>query len=150
MLFTLVLILNTALVITTILIHYEALYHLAKHLPHLKKIAPRYRVLLGVCVIFVCHVIEIWIFALGYYGTPKINGMGSLVGNISGNGTFMDCVYLSFVTFTTVGYGDIVALGYLRYLTGVEALTGLVLITWSASFLFLEMQRYWPISRHED
>jgi hypothetical protein len=32
----------------------------------------------------------------------------------------------------------------LRHLTGIEALTGLVLITWSASFLFLEMQRYWP------
>jgi hypothetical protein len=33
--------------------------------------------------------------------------------------------------------------GYLRYLTGVEALTGLILITWSASFLFIEMQKYW-------
>ncbi|HHO59743.1 MAG TPA: two pore domain potassium channel family protein, partial [Thiotrichales bacterium] len=29
------------------------------------------------------------------------------------------------------------------YLTGIESLTGLVLITWTASFLYYEMQRYW-------
>jgi hypothetical protein len=28
-------------------------------------------------------------------------------------------------------------------LTGLESLTGLVLITWTASFLYYEMQRYW-------
>jgi hypothetical protein len=28
-------------------------------------------------------------------------------------------------------------------LTGIEALTGLVLITWTASYLFIEMQKYW-------
>ncbi len=50
------------------------------------------------------------------------------------------------MTFTTVGYGDIVAHGHLRYLSGLEALTGFVLITWSASFLFLEMQKYWPLN----
>jgi hypothetical protein len=59
----------------------------------------------------------------------------------------LDCVYLSFITFTTVGYGDLVAHGYLRYLTGIEALTGLILITWSASFMFLEMQKDWPDAR---
>jgi hypothetical protein len=33
--------------------------------------------------------------------------------------------------------------GELRYLTGLEALTGLLLIPWPASFLYLEMTRYW-------
>jgi hypothetical protein len=56
---------------------------------------------------------------------------------------------LSFVTYTTVGYGDLVAGGYLRYLTGVEALTGLILITWSASFLFIEMGKYWRVSKNK-
>ncbi len=146
----LVFLLNIALVLITILIHYETLYHLATLLPTLKKIAPRYRVLFGVCVIFVCHVFEIWIFALGYYGTLQFNELGSLVGVHSVSGQFLDCVYLSFVTFTTVGYGDLVAEGYARYLTGVEALTGLILITWSASFLFIEMQKYWNTSNHHD
>ena len=57
---------------------------------------------------------------------------------------FTDTLYFAFVTGLTLGYGDIEAVGMLRHLTGIEALTGLVLITWSASFLFLEMQRYWP------
>ena len=146
--FALVFFLNTILVLITILIHYEALYHLANFLPKLKRLTPRYRVLLGVCVIFVCHVFEIWIFALGYYGTLHLNGMGVLKGDYSPDGAFLDCVYLSFITFTTVGYGDLVAQGYVRYLTGLEALTGLVLVTWSASFLFIEMQKYWNISKH--
>jgi hypothetical protein len=30
-----------------------------------------------------------------------------------------------------------------RILAGMEALVGLVLITWSASFTFLKMQIYW-------
>jgi hypothetical protein len=33
--------------------------------------------------------------------------------------------------------------GSVRLLAGVEALNGLLLIAWSASFLYLEMERYW-------
>jgi hypothetical protein len=133
---------NSLLVLTAILLHYEVLYQLARRLPEVR-IAPRYRVLLGVGVIFIAHVIEIWLFALGYLISLRVEGIGGLVGEPSGQGALMDYVYLSFITFTTVGYGDLVVHGYLRYLTGVEALTGLILITWSASFLFLEMQKDW-------
>ena len=55
----------------------------------------------------------------------------------------MDCAYFSFTIYTTLGFGDIVPHGNMRYLTGLESLTGLVLITWSASFLYYEMQRHW-------
>jgi hypothetical protein len=77
----------------------------------------------------------------------QFDGMGGLTGVASGHGLLLDYVYLSFITYTTVGYGDVVANGYLRYLTGIEALLGLLLITWSASFLFLEMQKYWSSSK---
>ena len=30
-----------------------------------------------------------------------------------------------------------------RFLTGTESVSGFILITWSASFLFLEMQEFW-------
>ena len=138
-------IVNALLAFIVILLHYEALFQLDKHLPRIEHIAPRFKVLLGVGAIFLAHVIEIWIFALGYYLTLQFPVMGGLSGELSGHGTLLDCAYLSFVTFTTVGYGEIFANGYLRYLTGVEALTGLILITWSASFLFIEMQKYWTI-----
>ena len=52
-------------------------------------------------------------------------------------------LYWSAVTFVTVGFGDIVPTGPLRLLAGMEALTGFVLITWTASFLYLEMNRLW-------
>ena len=69
------------------------------------------------------------------------SGWGSLEGNF--DGSLLDCVYFSFTVYTTVGFGDIEPLGYIRYLTGIESLAGLVLITWTASFLYLEMQRHW-------
>ncbi|MDO9023196.1 potassium channel family protein [Zwartia sp.] len=141
MLFTIAFALNTTLMIATILLHYESLYYLDKTLKRLSHIKPRVKVLIGVGIIFITHIVEIWLFGLGYFLSLYIDGMGEIVGQ-TGN-LFLDCVYLSFITYTTVGYGDIVAQGSIRYLTGVEALTGLILITWSASFLFLEMQRYW-------
>ena len=45
--------------------------------------------------------------------------------------------------YTTLGFGDLVPLGPIRHMTGSESVAGLVLITWSASFTFLEMQRFW-------
>lgn len=150
MLLLLAFLLNTLLVSGAILIHYEVLFLLDRKLPTMKHIAPRFRVLFGVGVIFLTHVLEIWLFALGYFLSLKIDGMGTVVGTTAGHGFFLDCVYLSFITFTTVGYGDFVAQGYVRYLTGVEALTGLILITWSASFLFIEMQKYWTDAKRDN
>ena len=143
MLLIVALIVNASLALLAILLHYEALFQLDRLLPRLAHIAPRFRVLVGVGSIFIAHVLEIWLFAIGYYLTLQFPMMGGLVGNLSGHGILLDCAYLSFVTFTTLGYGEIVAQGYLRYLTGVEALTGFILITWSASFMFIEMQKYW-------
>lgn len=134
---------NTAVVALTMLIHYEALFWLSKKLPKLCQIRPRLQVLVGALCIFLVHVFEIWLFALAFYLSSMVEGMGRLSGNLLDNGGLLDCVYLSFVTFTTVGYGDVIAEGRLRYLGGIESLTGIVLITWSASFLFVEMQRNW-------
>ncbi len=36
-------------------------------------------------------------------------------------------------------------MGNLRFLSGLEALTGLVLIAWTASFTFIEMQQLWKM-----
>ncbi len=141
MLLSLTFLLNSLLVAATILMHYEVLSFLDRKLPHLAHVSTRLRVLVSVGIIFISHVVEIWLFGLGYFAMLHLDGMGAIHGETQS--LFMDCVYLSFVTYTTVGYGDIFVNGYIRYLTGVEALTGLILVTWSASFLFLEMQKYW-------
>jgi hypothetical protein len=55
--------------------------------------------------------------------------------------------YYSAITYTTLGFGDIIPLGPLKILTAMEALMGLGFITWSASFTFLEMQKLWNLNR---
>jgi|TARA_B110000263_G_scaffold166678_1_gene145111 hypothetical protein len=59
------------------------------------------------------------------------------------DGSLIDCVYFFFTNYTALGYGDIEPLGNIRFLAGLEALTGLSLITWSASFMFIEMKKIW-------
>lgn len=136
-------VLNALVAPLAIVFYHEVLYRLNNAMPAIKHIHACYRVLIVVGMIFIAHIIEIWIFALAYYFMLKFPNLGSVTGAASDHGLLLDSVYLLFVTYTTVGYGDIVVDGYLRYLTRIEALTGLILITWSASFLFIEMQKYW-------
>ena len=42
-----------------------------------------------------------------------------------------------------MGFGEIWPTGAVRFLAATEALAGFVLITWSASFTYLEMERFW-------
>jgi hypothetical protein len=51
--------------------------------------------------------------------------------------------YYSAVTYTSLGFGDLTPTGTLRLLSAVEVLTGVVLVAWTASFLFLVMQKIW-------
>ena len=131
---------NCLVVALVVMIHYECLYRLTRLLPVLT-LAHRYRLVVGVFGAMIAHVVEVWIFGVAYYFMHRHEDWGVLRGNFEGS--LLDCVYFSFTVYTTVGFGDIEPLGDLRYLTGIESLTGLVLITWTASFLYLEMQRYW-------
>ena len=135
-----VVLINCLVVATAVLVHYEFLYRITLYIPRMG-IKHRYRIVVGVFGSMIAHSIEIWIFALVYYWMHHSPDWGVLTGNF--DGSLMDCVYFSFTVFSTVGFGDIAPSGNLRFLTGIESLTGLVLITWSASFLFFEMQRYW-------
>ena len=131
---------NLFVIALAVMIHYEFLHQVTRLMPRVK-IPHRFRIVMGVFVALTAHAVEVWIFAISFFLMHEADGWGYLEGNFAG--TLMDCVYFSFTTFTTLGTGDIVPHGDLRYLTGLESLTGLVLITWSASFLYLEMTRYW-------
>ncbi|MDO8372386.1 MAG: potassium channel family protein [Pseudomonadota bacterium] len=131
---------NIAVVSIAVIIHYECLLRLTLLLARVK-IRHRLRILLGVGGALLAHAVEVWVFAFAYYFMHHAQSWGGLTGNF--NGSLMDCVYFSFTTFTTLGFGDIQPTGDLRFLTGIESLTGLVLITWTASFLFVEMQKFW-------
>ena len=135
-----VVLVNLFVIGVAVMIHYEFLHQVTLLMPRVR-IPHRFRIVMGVFVALTAHAVEVWIFAVSFFLMHKAEGWGHLEGNFAG--TLLDCVYFSFTTYTTLGTGDIVPHGDLRYLTGLESLTGLVLITWSASFLYLEMTRYW-------
>ena len=131
---------NTFLVATVVVIHYELLRFLSILIPRLK-IKNRLRVIIGVFGTICAHIIEVGLFGIAIYLMIHYGDFGSLAGNFEGS--LEDCVYFSFTNYTTVGYGDIEPFGSIRFLAGLEAITGLSLITWSASFMFMEMTQFW-------
>jgi voltage-gated potassium channel len=50
-------------------------------------------------------------------------------------------VYFSLVTYATVGYGDIVLNEQYRLLGGIEALAGVLMMSWSTAMLIGSVQR---------
>jgi hypothetical protein len=131
---------NMLLISLVVMLHYEFLHRTTLLIPRLR-MPHRFRIILGVFFALTAHAVEVWIFALSYYFMHHAHGWGHLEGNF--DGSLLDCAYFSFTMYTTLGIGDIAPKGELRFLTGLESLTGLVLITWTASFLYLEMTRYW-------
>jgi len=127
-------------VVIAIVLHYEALGILTVWLRHIR-LPPRPRILLLIFAVLGAHIVEIWVFGAGYYLLTSSAGHGALLSDHPIG--FLDSIYFSAVCFTTLGLGDVVPVGAIRFLTGTEALTGFVLITWSASFAFLEMQKFW-------
>lgn len=131
---------NILVVMVVVSVHYEFLYHAYQLIPKMP-FNPRFRILFGVGTALVAHTVEVWIFAVVYYLLILNGHFGGLEGHF--NGEFLDCVYFSFTTFSTLGFGDIYPVGDIRYITGISSLTGMVLVSWTASFLYIEMQKLW-------
>lgn len=128
------------LVGASVALHYEALEQLNRRMPYWD-LARHPRILVMILNILAVHVFEIWVFGIGAYLMLQHPQFGEIVGMESIK--LLDAIYLSATTYTTVGYGDLSPTGSIRFLYGSESLTGLVLITWSASFTYLEMGRFW-------
>lgn len=136
----LIMIINSFLVGAAVLIHFEVLNWLSLTIPKLP-VNRRLSILFGIFGALIAHVVEVWLFAFGIYGLVVSHHFGELQGAIGE--TLLDCVYFSFTCYTTLGFGDIHPVGNIRFLTGLEALTGVVLIAWTSSFMFIEMQKFW-------
>jgi hypothetical protein len=143
---------NWIVVVTTIAIvllcvglHFEVLSNCGRFVARVSQ-RRRPRVLVLILVILSTHVAEIWLFAFGYYFLVGLGGFGTLRGIVEVTG-LPDYAYFSAIVYATVGFGDLTPTGAIRFMAGMEALTGFVMITWSASLTFLEMQRDWPPAR---
>ena len=101
----------------------------------------RFRNLLPIVLALIAtHVVEIILFGAMHAFAEWVSG-ATLQGDF--DGSMGDRFYFSAVTYTTVGFGDIVPGRGLRIFCACEALAGLILVGWSVSFTFLVMQARW-------
>jgi len=128
------------LIVATTLMHYEVLSGLTRALERLRW-PGRAKLVVAVLGCFVGHGAEILLYGAGYWLLIATAGHGTLGGSATPD--LGSALYFSAETYTSLGFGDVVPSGPVRLLAGVEALNGLLLIGWSASFLYLEMERYW-------
>jgi voltage-gated potassium channel len=84
-------------------------------------------------IVFALHTVEIIIWAGAYLALVPVHELAS----------FEEAVYFSFVTFTTLGYGDITLSEGFRLLSGIEALNGIILVGWTTAMIFSVVQHIW-------
>lgn len=90
--------------------------------------------LVSTVVVLLClHIVEVVIWAVLFLQVLPADATWNLE----------KAVYFSFVTFTTLGYGDITLGPEWLLLSGIEALNGILLVGWSTAFLFAVLQRIW-------
>jgi hypothetical protein len=109
------------------------------------RVLPRFqrhsRVAVGIMVLIAvfAHLLEIWVFSVA------ILVLGSWTNRAFAEELQLDgfdAFYYSAVSYTSLG-AEPLRESSLRMLTAIEALVGLILITWTASFVFIVMQRTW-------
>ena len=127
-------------IVITVMIHYEGLHYFTNWMIH-NRLKPRFRIVVLIYGLLILHAMEIFIFGVALWWLGQMPGYGTLLSTqISSLGDF---VYFSSTVYSTLGFGDLVPTGPIRFMAGMESVTGLLLITWSASFTYLEMVRYW-------
>jgi hypothetical protein len=128
-------------VILAVLSHYEGLRLFTRWMSR-TQLRPRLRIVVMIYGLLLLHSLEIWVFGIGYWALSGELGYGMITGETD-MAILVDYVYFSATVYSTLGFGDLLPSGPLRLMVGVESVTGLLLITWSASFTYLEMIQYW-------
>jgi Ion channel len=138
---------SLALAIICVLVHYEAFRAVANSAISARQAGfpSRGRLLLVIFGALVAHTVEISIYSIVFWALHGYRYLGQIVGEVSGG--WIDFLYFSITNYTTLGVGDIHAEGPMRLVASSEALTGLVLLSWTASFTYLSMDNFWKQQR---
>src|SRR4028118_884686 len=106
---------GTGVVITTKLFKHEE-----RHLKGRRLAFREFRLMVPMALcLFGLHIVEIYVFAAFFFAFAQV-------------GTFADALYASAAAYTTLGIAE-GALGDLKLIGAFEALTGFLLIGWSAT-----------------
>lgn len=84
-------------------------------------------------ILLLLHVLEISLWSSVYLMLPDLDELS----------TFEEAAYFSTVTFSSLGYGDLVIHGQWRLLSAFQAMTGLLIFGWSSAMFFAVVQRLW-------
>ena len=122
----------------TVLIHFEVMKLMTRKMEKMARYGRR-RFLILIFALLLAQFIGITVFALGYMALAA-QGIGEV---LHADQTLLNYLYLSVSAYSTVGFGDVAPDGGARLMAGVEAVVGFMMITWSASLTFIEMQRHW-------
>jgi hypothetical protein len=133
-----VLLIGAALIALASICQYEIMQH-ATSLRLRMNFPRRFEVVAMILVTVVAHGFNVVLYALAFWWLHHHPAFGTLIGEFT-NGA-QDFLYFSLTCYTSLGFGDIYPEGDVRILAGLEALNGLVLIAWSASFTFLSVSR---------
>ena len=135
------LLVSFALALLCVGIHFEFLLLTSSGVQHMPG-PHRLRVVAAITIAIGAHLLEVFIFAVGWMACIRA-GIAKL--NIP-DPTWGDVFYYSGAVYTSLGFGDIVPVGSARSLASVEAVTGLVMIAWTASFTYFEMHENWSLN----
>jgi type IV secretory pathway TrbD component len=121
-------ILATAMAVFTAFVHLLCLAILMRvlrfreHLFRRLRMMPQMLLFAGVLGIVVIHALEIWLYALLYV---RLDAFSKLE----------QALYFSIVTYSTLGYGDLLMPHEWRILGATEAPVGVIMLGWSTAFL---------------
>ena len=79
---------------------------------------------------FLAIVLEAWLWALLYLYNPLITALPDME----------TAFYFSMVTFTTLGFGDVVLTGQWRMLASIQAANGVIIFGWTTALIFYFIQ----------
>lgn len=133
--------LSLLLLAATIAVHYETLRFVSSRIER-RQGASRARLFVVLVFALASHLVHVLIYAVAYQWLDGMSEFGTIEG---GGGSFADAIYFSISSYTTLGIGDLIPTEGFRLLSGIEALNGLVMVGWTASFTYLTMERFWNL-----
>jgi Ion channel len=134
---------GTFMIALTVLVHTFGLIAVTKIMTHMsdrfRMHGHRSRVVAMISVVFglfAVLTVEIWLWALAYF----------VIGALP---DFEHALYFSTVSFSTVGFGDVVPVEKWRLLGALEAINGFLMIGWSTAYLIASSTRVGPFRSGE-